>query len=248
MPRMVHPLRPSWASSPPSFAGPGGSPNKGCSVDGPRRANKLLARQIKIKRKCLVTLFWKKSKWYFHHFTFHQICEDPGAITKISDYNMYYASFFACFSLSASLTSTAAHSLNLLPTWFHITRPHSSPQPCHARGKGPIQREEAGVLPRLWVPHVSVIVRLKFSTFHWNDLHIAVLCDLFAMVKWRFQRLSDLQLGDQKITLNHLSHIICYHPILLEVSAWNYPVETSPLTSHALWLWCRSSSARFQSW
>ncbi len=28
--------------------------------------------------------------------------------------------------------------------------------------------------------------------------------DLFGMVKWPFQRLSDLQLGDKKVTLNHL--------------------------------------------
>ena len=34
--------------------------------------------------------------------------------------------------------------------------------------------------------------------------NLAILCDLFGMVKWPFQRLSDLQLGDQKVTLNHL--------------------------------------------
>ena len=32
---------------------------------------------------------------------------------------------------------------------------------------------------------------------------LAVLCALFGMVKWPFQRLSDLQLGNQKVTLNH---------------------------------------------
>ena len=28
--------------------------------------------------------------------------------------------------------------------------------------------------------------------------------DLFGMVKWPFQSVSDLQLGDEKVTLNHL--------------------------------------------
>ena len=31
-----------------------------------------------------------------------------------------------------------------------------------------------------------------------------ILSDHFGMVKWPFQRLSDLQLGDKKVTLNHL--------------------------------------------
>ena len=35
-------------------------------------------------------------------------------------------------------------------------------------------------------------------------MYLAILCALFGMVKWHFQRLSDLQLGDQKVTLNHL--------------------------------------------
>ena len=40
---------------------------------------------------------------------------------------------------------------------------------------------------------------------------LAVLCDFFGMVKWPFQWLSDLQLGDKKVTLNQLvSNIYCY--------------------------------------
>ena len=35
-------------------------------------------------------------------------------------------------------------------------------------------------------------------------LYLAILCDLFAMVKLPFHRLSDLQPGDEKVTLNHL--------------------------------------------
>ncbi len=50
---------------------------------------------------------------------------------------------------------------------------------------------------------------LKFYYLHlcWNasflDIKytsLAILCDLFGMVKWPFKWLSDLQLGDQKVT------------------------------------------------
>ena len=33
---------------------------------------------------------------------------------------------------------------------------------------------------------------------------LAILCDLFGTVKWPFQMISDLQLEDKKVTLNHL--------------------------------------------
>ena len=33
---------------------------------------------------------------------------------------------------------------------------------------------------------------------------LAILCDLFGVVKWPFKWLSDLQLGDKNVTLNHL--------------------------------------------
>ena len=38
--------------------------------------------------------------------------------------------------------------------------------------------------------------------------HLAIFCDLFGMVKWPFQRLCDLQVGDAKVTLNHLAYLI----------------------------------------
>ena len=37
-----------------------------------------------------------------------------------------------------------------------------------------------------------------------NIRYLAILCDLFGVVKWPFKCLSDLSLGDQKVTLNHL--------------------------------------------
>ena len=36
-----------------------------------------------------------------------------------------------------------------------------------------------------------------------NNAHQVILWDIFGMVKWPFQRLSDLQLGNQQITMNH---------------------------------------------
>ena len=44
----------------------------------------------------------------------------------------------------------------------------------------------------------------SLNMFAMDILNLAVLCDLFGMVKWSFHRLSDLQLGDRKVTLNHL--------------------------------------------
>ena len=43
----------------------------------------------------------------------------------------------------------------------------------------------------------------------WQEMKVkitflAILCALFGMIKWTLQRLSDLQIGDKKGTLNHL--------------------------------------------
>ena len=40
-----------------------------------------------------------------------------------------------------------------------------------------------------------------------NCLYLVIQSDLFGMVKWPFKGLSDLQLGDKKVTLNHLVDI-----------------------------------------
>ena len=71
-----------------------------------------------------------------------------------------------------------------------------------------------------WIDHhhhslrvvVFVVVICFWSRFHslrlidWYQIeHLpgqAILCDLFGMLKWLFQRLSDLRLGDRKVTLN----------------------------------------------
>ena len=46
--------------------------------------------------------------------------------------------------------------------------------------------------------------------FDQTCIYMAILCDLFGMIEWPFPRLSDLQLRDQKITLNHLVYLYIY--------------------------------------
>ena len=52
-----------------------------------------------------------------------------------------------------------------------------------------------------WHRSVSEVLHLR--------IHVrgAIICDLFGMVKCPFQRVNDLQLGDQQVTLNHLVYI-----------------------------------------
>ena len=52
------------------------------------------------------------------------------------------------------------------------------------------------------VAHFKIVRWWKSK--HVKTIYLAILCDLLGMVKWPFQRLSDLQLGDKKVTLNHL--------------------------------------------
>ncbi len=56
---------------------------------------------------------------------------------------------------------------------------------------------------RAWnLPGMLQVVKQFF--FGGMNIYLASLCDLFGMGKWPFQRLSDLQIGDEKVTLNHL--------------------------------------------
>ena len=43
--------------------------------------------------------------------------------------------------------------------------------------------------------------------FHQQYHYLASLCDLFGMIEWPFQRLSDLQPGDKMVTFNHLVQV-----------------------------------------
>ena len=52
--------------------------------------------------------------------------------------------------------------------------------------------------------HTFTNLENRKKTCEKQNTILAILCDLFGMVKWPLQRLSDLQLGDKKSTLNHL--------------------------------------------
>ena len=64
-----------------------------------------------------------------------------------------------------------------------------------------------------WVYQPSEVPIKKFHDMTSNPLilyiyiYLAIFGDLFEMAKWPFERLSDLQLGDKKVTLNHLVYI-----------------------------------------
>ena len=78
-------------------------------------------------------------------------------------------------------------------------------------------------------------------------VYLAILCALFGMVKWPLQRLSDLQLGDQKAILNHLvfkyiyRYMVFFYSILftyqyvwlLCILSWAHmePFQLGPLLS-----------------
>ena len=50
-----------------------------------------------------------------------------------------------------------------------------------------------------------------------TNMHLAILCDLFGMVKLPFQRLNGLQIGDKKVTLNHLAvHFVSLTSLVLK--------------------------------
>ena len=76
----------------------------------------------------------------------------------------------------------------------------------------------------------------------------AILCDLFGMVKWPFQMLSDLQLGDQKVTLTHLVDTFCFQ--MLEScckTSWlrgliHFPLKGTwdPNIRHSYWSFFRA--------
>ena len=54
---------------------------------------------------------------------------------------------------------------------------------------------------RQWSPGIFF---MYFPTKRGAFQNLVIQSDLFGMVKWPFQGLSDLQLGDEKGTLNHL--------------------------------------------
>ncbi len=60
----------------------------------------------------------------------------------------------------------------------------------------------------------------------WHHFLLAILCDLFGMVKWPFKWLSDLQIGDQKVTFNHLVVVFWnVQPYFFERVLWIWSIS-----------------------
>ncbi len=66
--------------------------------------------------------------------------------------------------------------------------------------------------------HIYTYIYTYIHTYIYIYTYLAILCDLFGMVKWPFQGLSDLQLGDQKVTLNHLVRTLLLTPWFCSLS------------------------------
>jgi len=59
-------------------------------------------------------------------------------------------------------------------------------------------------LAQIWIMLLRIMLSILQNKLNETITCLAILCDLFGMAKCPFQRLSDLQLGDEKVTLNHL--------------------------------------------
>ena len=78
----------------------------------------------------------------------------------------------------------------------------------------------ASVFAGCLVPGLFNLNVMRAREWYYTYIYLAILCSLFGMVKWPLQRLSDLQIGDKKVTLNHLVHIFLFfdhHPQMLRV-------------------------------
>ncbi len=77
--------------------------------------------------------------------------------------------------------------------------------------------------------------------------NLAILCDLFGMVKWPFQGLTDLQLGDQKVTLNHLEgkcSPISWESVMAEaIKMW--VADSEFWRTPSSWLWTTEMGEMF---
>ncbi len=76
-------------------------------------------------------------------------------------------------------------------------------------------------------------------------VNLAILCDRFWIGKWPFQRLSDLQLGDNKVTLNHLDLrllIILIASFFAMKLAWAFFAWARNCSMHEVFCFCHAIS------
>ena len=61
-------------------------------------------------------------------------------------------------------------------------------------------------------------------------MNLAILCALFGVVTWPLQRLSHLQLGDEKVTLNNSEAWVCRDFVFVSRKKWLESSNRFPLT------------------
>ena len=67
------------------------------------------------------------------------------------------------------------------------------------------------------------IIEASSSWDGWTIANLAILCDLFGMVKWPFSMVKwPLNRCDEKVTLNHLEHVffVSFHPWKTHENHW----------------------------
>ena len=82
-----------------------------------------------------------------------------------------------------------------------------------------------------------------FNVFRPKIMYLVIQSDLFGMVKWPFKGLSDLQLGDKNVTLNHLVYRCTKKHIHL-----NFYIHFLNVTcSNLVWTYVPSKNHRFKT-
>ena len=72
--------------------------------------------------------------------------------------------------------------------------------------------DQPNVWDKVWSPWITWTLWFFFRKWWFKNHQLPgdSIGDLFGMVKWPFKGLSDLQLGNQKVTLNHLVLVVTF--------------------------------------
>ena len=128
-----------------------------------------------------------------------------------------------CFTkhpfLTGCLGFQVIHSFASIPTPQRIN-PYTQSNHLHGKCRGKISKKVATALHMLFRTGPLCCRSSQNPTKRENKKRLfqVIQSDLFGMVKWPFQRLSDLQLGDKKVTKNHLVFVISKQNVCLFLS------------------------------
>ncbi len=86
-----------------------------------------------------------------------------------------------------------------------------------------------------WIKNLSAPPKRQvFDSLPKKKLNLVIQRDLFGMVKWPLKGLSDLQLGNQKVTLNHLEEEVFREILGLEVFSFKLSPENTKSPSNLM--------------